>query len=277
MPPTPFSKNKTPETKEISKAEPMPDRSMFEAHAGAGLEGVTAKHMQLPFFTMLQTNSPQVVEGNSKRIEDAVAGQVLDTVRGVVYEARESKKTHLTVIPVHHRELFAEWIPREKGGGFVAHHDSEEILKQTHKGTGKDEKKDFLPNGNEIKRTHYWAVMLVEADSSLVAGMIAMTSTQLKISRKWVTILNTDKMKRADGSSFTAPMCSHTWKLMTAPEPKGEHVYFNWKFERLALVEDKNVFDESIAYTKMSGSASAAALPGGPEQAVLGEGEESPI
>ena len=115
---------------------------LFQADSGVGLENVEAGDMAIPFIALLQALSPQV---KKKTLEGAEDGMFMNTVTSKLYE-----KLH--VIPCAFSKAWVEWVPREKGGGFVAQHTTDELMLQT---TRDDKKRDILPNGNSLVQTAY--------------------------------------------------------------------------------------------------------------------------
>ena len=67
--------------------------------------------------------------------------------------------------------------------------------------------KDRLPNGNYIEKTasHF---VIVSGDSPSTA-LISMKSTQLKISRKWNSMMSGIKMKGAERNVYTGIFQPH--------------------------------------------------------------------
>jgi hypothetical protein len=59
-----------------------------------------------------------------------------------------------------------------------------------------------------------------------------MAAIQLKKSRKWLTQATGEKLKRADGSEFLAPIWYRTYSLTTAEESNNEGDWSGWKIER---------------------------------------------
>ena len=86
---------------------------LIMSNAGKGLENITSEDITIPRLAVIQSNSPQRKKKDEKYIEGAEEGDIFNTVTGEIY------KEPLTVIPCAYRKSYVEWIPREKGGGFV--------------------------------------------------------------------------------------------------------------------------------------------------------------
>ena len=79
-------------------------------HAGKGFENQTQDDVAFPFLTVLQ--------GGEKGMEDVVdakPGKLFNTITRQLYDQVE-------LVPAITEHCYVEWVPREKGGGFVGVH-----------------------------------------------------------------------------------------------------------------------------------------------------------
>lgn len=113
-------------------------------------------------------------------------------------------------------------------------HSDEEILKEAQK----DEKSGalFLPNGNLIVETAQLYGFNVTADNR--KSFLPMASTQLKKARRLLTLATSEKLTRADGSQFSAPLFYRTYMLTTVPESNTSGSWMGWKIERGPKLEE---------------------------------------
>jgi hypothetical protein len=193
--------------------------TMFAEDAGSGFENVSAQDMAVPFISILQALSPQL-RGNT-RIENAHEGQLFNTVTNELYD-------DAVVIPCAFNKVWVEWVDRDKGGGFVAQHQTDEIMAHTVRN---EKGLDVLPNGNVVSQTAYHYCLLVKPDGSLQRVVISMVRTQLKKSRRWVSRMLDVKLPIGPGGAMvSAPMFSQTYKLETEMETnKVNQTYFGYK------------------------------------------------
>lgn len=193
----------------------------FGADAGGGFQNVRPKDVAIPFFAILQKGSPQVDEISEKHIEGAKAGMVMNTVTGEIYDGQEG----FPFIPCGFNPELIEWKDRDSGGGFVArHNENAPILRQC---TPDDRGRLITPHGNVIIDTKYHFGVHPKSDGSLEWGIISMTSTQLKKSRNWLTMMK--KLTMPDGREY--PMFSHIYNLTTVGETKDKYSWYGWKIE----------------------------------------------
>jgi hypothetical protein len=208
----------------------------MEDDAGAGFENISANDLAIPFIVILQSGSPQLKRGEQK-IEGASEGDIFNTVTGEFWNGSEG----IYVVPCTYKKSYVEWTPREQGGGFVKQHDSEEILANA---TKNDQGRDVLPNGNVIVPTAYHYILVVDPTSGdYHESVLSMTSTQLKKSRKWNSIMAGLKMTRKDGTKFTPPMFSHMYRLTTDPESNELGAWSGWKVELYSQVATIDIYN----------------------------------
>src|SRR5436190_8313475 len=177
----------------------------------------------VPFLYILQTNSPQVNPDNPKYMKGATAGGIYITVIERAFEGREKG---LTVIPSYYERQLVEWIPREKGGGFVASYDPENPIKDKAKmvkvqtqGGEKDVLQ--LPNGNTLQDTAY-QYLLVYNGQAWTPVVYPMKSTALKYCRHWNAALNTTYIPNTDQ---VAPRWLYQWNFKTQKDHKDQYVF----------------------------------------------------
>ena len=127
---------------------------LIMSNAGKGLENITSEDITIPRLSIIQANSPQRKKKDEKYIENADEGDVFNTVTGQLY------KEPLTVIPCAYRKTYVEWIPREKGGGFVAAYD----IRPSDTTTDPATRKSFLKNGNQLVDTAEHFVIIKKDD-----------------------------------------------------------------------------------------------------------------
>lgn len=200
---------------------PKSDDDSFEAYAGAGLETVTAKDLLIPRISILQQLSPQIDKQRSEYIKGAEAGMISDVGTGEIFPDK------LWYLPIHFRKDYIEWAPRSSGKGLIAIHPNPNVLDNCKR----DEKNRFVnSDGNYIVETAQFFGFNLSAAAR--PSFIPMASTQLKKGRRWLTLSNGEKLQRADGSEFTAPMFYRTYELTTAKEENNEGSWYGWRIER---------------------------------------------
>ncbi len=222
----------------MSKKEISNVVNMFEEDALSGIS-FEANDLAIPFLSLLQSNSPQLMENKELR-----PGMIYDTVLKKGYE-------ELLVIPCSYVKQYVEWTPRESGGGLKATYNASQGLELLQTCKKDDKGKDILPNGNLLVPTAVYYVIYVpqwDCQESYKA-IISMTSTALKKSRRWNSMMAGISMKRKDGTNFTPPVFSHAYTLTTCAETNVHGSWFNWDISLFGPVDDENTYSEGKTFS----------------------------
>ena len=235
------------------KSAPLP-ANMFEDDAAKGLGAIGQEDLALPFLKILGQLSPEVNKRDGKYVEGAEPGMIFNSVSGELYDGVKG----INVIPCFYKLEYIEWKDRGEGlGAPVAIYDSSsDIMSKT---TPDANYKDRLPNGNYIEKTasHF---VIVAGDSPSTA-LISMKSTQLKISRKWNSMMSGIKMKGANGM-FTPASFSHIYKLKTTQMSNDKGTWFGWEVSKVGPVTEKGLYDQAKGFSDSISKGSVKAKHG---------------
>jgi hypothetical protein len=212
---------------------------LIMSNAGKGLENITSEDITIPRLSIIQANSPQRKKKDEKYIENADEGDIFNTVTGQLY------KEPLTVIPCAYRKTYVEWIPREKGGGFVAAYD----VRPSDTTTDPATRKSFLKNGNQLVDTAEHFVIIKRDDDSFESAVLTMTSSNLTVSRKWNTLL---KMKKINvkGQMIDPPSFMYEFTLSTVEATNDQGTWQKYKIEEIGQIDKKHLFIASETLSK---------------------------
>ncbi len=204
---------------------------LIMSNAGKGLENITSEDITIPRLAIIQANSPQRKKKDEKYIENADEGDVFNTVTSQLY------KEPLTVIPCAYRKTYVEWIPREKGGGFVAAYD----IRPSDTTTDPATRKSFLKNGNQLVDTAEHFVIIKKDVDSFESAVLTMTSSNLTVSRKWNTLL---KMKKINvkGQMIDPPSFMYEFTLSTVEATNDQGTWQKYKIEEIGQIDKKHLF-----------------------------------
>ena len=206
--------------------------NLFEADANQGAQNISQEDLALPFLKVLGQLSPEVNKRDGKYVEGAEPGKIINTVTNELYDT-------IDVVPCHYKRQYIEWQDRgQSTGAPVAIHDADsDIISQT---TRDKSYKDRLPNGNYLDNTaNHFVLQLGDTPQS---ALISMKSTQLKVSRKWNSMMMGLKMQGKNGL-FTPPTYSHIYKLKTVQMSNDKGTWFGWDVEKVGPVTDKAIYD----------------------------------
>jgi len=216
--------------------------NLFEADADKGSQNMTQEDLALPFLKVLGQLSPEVNKRDGKYVEGAEPGMILNSVTNEVFDGTKG----INVLPVYYERKLVEWQDRgdSKGAPVAIHNAESDIMSQT---TRDKSYKDRLPNGNYIENTaNHFVIVLGDSPST---ALISMKATQLKISRKWNSIMMGIKLNGKNGL-FTPPTYSHIYNLKTVQMSNDKGTWFGWDVAKVGPVEDKSVYDVAKSFAE---------------------------
>ena len=226
----------------------------MEADAQQGAQNISQEDLALPFLKILGQLSPEVNKRDGKYVEGAEPGKIINTVTNELYDT-------IQVIPAHYKRQYIEW--QDRGtitGAPVAIHDADsDIVSQTTR--GKDYK-DRLPNGNYLDNTANHFVLTLGNNPQ--TALISMKSTQLKVSRKWNSMMMGIKMQGKNGL-FTPPTYSHIYNLSTVQMSNDKGTWFGWDVSKAGPVTDKAMYDMAKSFAVSVGKGEVQAKHGSEE------------
>ena len=207
--------------------------NMFEQDKGQGIANISQEDLALPFLKVLGQLSPEVNKRDAKFVQGAEPGMIINTVTNEIYDGEKG----IDVIPCHYKRQHIEWQDRgESQGAPVKIYEAGDDLPAT---TRDKFNKDRLANGNYLETTaNHFVVVLGKNPTT---ALISMKATQLKISRKWNTMMTGLKMKGSNGM-FTPPTYSHIYKLKTVQQSNDKGTWFGWDVARVGPITDANVY-----------------------------------
>ena len=223
------------------KSAPLP-ANMFEEDAAKGLGSIGQDDLALPFLKILGQLSPEVNKRDGKYVEGAEPGMIFNSVSGELYDGVKG----IDVIPAFYKLEYIEWKDRGEGPGApVAIYDSSSDIMSKTKADANY--KDRLPNGNYIEKTasHF---VIINGDSPSTA-LISMKSTQLKISRKWNSMMSGIKLKGKNGL-YTPASFSHIYKLKTTQMSNDKGTWFGWEVSKVGPITDASLYQQAKSFSE---------------------------
>ena len=205
--------------------------NLFEADANQGAQNISQEDLALPFLKILGQLSPEVNKRDGKYVEGAEPGKIINTVTNELFDDIE-------VIPCHYKRQYIERQDRGTSSGApVAIHEADsDIVSTTTRDKGY---KDRLPNGNYLENTANHFVLLCGKNPQ--TALLSMKSTQLKVSRKWNSMMMGIKMQGKNGL-FTPPTYSHIYNLKTVQMSNDKGTWFGWYVSKKGPVEQEDLY-----------------------------------
>lgn len=193
----------------------------LKKYGGAGQENVQAKDVLIPRLTILQKLSPQLSKKKAEYIEGADLGDFCNVATGDIY------KEAVLVIPCHYATAYIEW--GKNRSGLVANYgDDASILKKCVRN---EKNQNMLQNGNLVNETSQWYCLL-QNGGSWSRVFIPLTSTNLKHSRKWMTLCHTERVVQGNGELWKPPLFWRSWKLIAVEDSNDQGDWVTFKPEK---------------------------------------------
>lgn len=205
------------------------DDSQLIADAGSGSEKVGAGDLAIPFLQVLQSGSPQCKKSSGSYIPGASEGVIWNNV------THELFPEGVEVVPVFYEKILIEWKDREaQGGGFVATYKADDPIR------GKavrnpSNNRDYLPNGHILSEHAQHYCLHIKPDGQVLPVLLTMTSTQLKKSRRWNSLMQMEKIKGPNGF-VTPPTFAFSYIAKPVAESKDQYSWFGWDIQKKGRV-----------------------------------------
>ena len=208
--------------------------NLFEADANKGSQNIAQDDLALPFLKVLGHLSPEINKEHAKYIEGAQPGMIINTVSNQLFDGAKG----IDVLPVFYKRQYIEWQDRGASmGAPVNIYEASDSLPKTQR--SKDNK-DRMANGNYLETTASHFVILL-GDTPTTA-LISMKATQLKVSRKWNSLMMGLKMQGKNGL-FTPPTYSHIYTLKAVQMSNDKGTWFGWDVSLKGPIQDKSVYE----------------------------------
>lgn len=202
---TPETGLNTPQAAGLSTQAAMPDWMKSQA-ANLGNENVSNEDLVIPRLAIIQSQSPELDADDPKYIEGAKQGQMFNTLTRALYDA-------IYLVDCFFRKEYAVFVKRTEGGGFRGSFPTEKEAVQYVAGSEDAQKL-------EVTETAIHFCLAVNPDTGSVLGEVAvpMTSTKLKVSRNWNSMI-----RMRGGDRFAG-----IWKMVTKKEKNDKGSFFNY-------------------------------------------------
>ena len=230
--------------------------NVFEADAGQGIANIKQEDLALPFLKVLGQLSPEVNTRDAKHVEGAQPGMIVNSVTNELYDGNKG----VEVLPVYYKRQYIKWQDRgESKGAPVNIYDAGDDIPQT---TRDKSNKDRLANGNYLENTvSHFVVLLGKTPTT---ALISMKATQLKISRKWNSMMMGIKMQGKNGL-FPPPTYSHIYKLKTVQQSNDKGTWFGWDVSKVGPITDKGIYAIAKGFSDNVAKGAVVAKHGDPQ------------
>jgi len=226
-------------------ADNMPVAINLEDDADQGFEDADRDAYAIPFLVLLQSGSPQCKKSDGAYVEGAEEGKLFDSVTQEVYDGEEG----IAVVPCHYQRSFVEFVPRDSGGGFVGQYNADDPIVDTAERNA--DNRNVLPNGNELNDTRGHYVLYKAADGTWRPALLAMTSTNLSVSKRWMALMRGRTGINVNDKPFIKPMFSGVYQLKTKPRQNDQGSWFVFDPHFLAEVNEVPLYQQAKQFRDM--------------------------
>ncbi|MGZ8364799.1 MAG: hypothetical protein ACXWWG_00640 [Nitrospira sp.] len=222
-----------------------------------GYENVSGADLSLPFLSVLQGISPEVTDNNP---DGARAGMLMNTITKELYDGEAG----VVFQPTYHETKYVEWVPREKGGGWVAAYDptDPEVRAAQVYSASRDLPYGKLEtqSGNTLVETVYFYGNVLDEKGETVNGFAVLSCSSMKIkpARAFLTVMRTTLKGKI-------PLWGWRTRVVTVKEKNDKGTFHNIQFKPLvgnnwlegAILPDDRLYAEGKALREMVQSGKA--------------------
>lgn len=193
--------------------------SFMKDDSSRGNESVTSKDMAIPRISIIQDLSPQHKKTKPEYIEGAEPRMLFNTATGTLYGH------DILAVPVLFRVEWILWKDIDSGGGFLGSYSTEAEAAAAKSELPEDEQR----NVEVVDTAQHFILIVGEDGESLEQAVISMSKSQMKVSRKWNTMITS-----AGGDRF-----ERIYKMeVVEDQNKQGQEYYNWKPTQLGYVTE---------------------------------------
>ena len=238
---------KSSEAKEvIQKPNFAVANNYLDEFGGAGLENITSENMSMPFIKLISDASPERKKLSEKYIEGADTGMIANTVTKKLYDGSKG----ILCVPCFYKFEFVEWMQRGQGqtAPVTSYPANSNILDKCTRNPV--DNREMLPNGNYIEATNDHFVLVLNEDGTPdTTGLITMSRTQSKKSKKWNSMMKSmPKLKNKAGQLVSQPSFFNSSRLTTTQESNSKGSWTSWIINHAGKVENELVLQTASEF-----------------------------
>lgn len=206
------------------------------ADAGAGLEGADRTSFAIPFITILQGLSPQI-----ETVDGAKPGLFINTITNELYK-------EVLVVPCAFQRRYLRWAPRSEGGGYKGEYNPVDIETGKVEGAAPNAEGRLMIGTDELKDTRNHFVLVQTEAGTWQPALLSLSSTQIKKSKRFMSLIQGIEVKAPNGKTFTPPSFSHIYKLTTVKEKNSKGEWWGLEVSIVEQVSDPEVYAKAKAF-----------------------------
>lgn len=208
----------------------------FAADAGMGMEGADKSSFAIPFLSILQGLSPQL-----ETVDGAKPGLFINSITNEVFK-------EVLVVPCAFQRRFLRWAPRSEGGGYKGEYNPVDIETGKIAGVTQNAEGRLMLENDELKDTRNHFVLMQTESGAWTGALLSLSSTQIKKSKRWMSLILGIEMRNAQGKTFNPPSFSHIYKLSAVKEENSKGSWWGLQVEKVEPVSDAELYAKAKAF-----------------------------
>lgn len=217
---------------------PMAMMADMAADAGMGLEGADKDSFAIPFIAMLQGLSPQL-----ETVDNAKPGLFINTITNEVFK-------EVMVVPCAYQRRYLRWAPRDAGGGYKGDYSPIDVETGKLLNVERTEDGKLRIDGDELKDTRNHFVLVQSSSGVWQPALLSLSSTQIKKSKRWMSLIQGIELRTPQGKAFTPPSFSHVYKLGGVKEENAKGSWWGINVEVVEPISDQELYMKAREFSK---------------------------
>ena len=210
----------------------------FAADAGMGMEGADKDSFAIPFLALLQGLSPQL-----ETVDAAKPGLFINTITDEVFK-------EALVVPCAYQRRYLRWAPREAGGGYKGEYSPIDVETGKILGVEKNAEGQLTLEGDQLKDTRNHFVLVQSATGAWQPALLSLSSTQIKKSKRWMSLIQGVEMRTPEGKPFNPPSFSHVYRLKSVKEENSKGSWWGIEVSVVEPVQDAELYARAKDFNK---------------------------
>lgn len=218
-----------------AKTDVSTDVIDMAADAGKGLEGADKDSYAIPFLAILQGLSPQIGV-----VKGATPGMFINTITEELFD-------EVLIIPCAFQRRFLRWSPRDEGGGFKGSFLPLEVEGDKLEGLTKNDIGQPMIGNDILRDTRIHYVLLQDKNGSWKPAVLSLSSTQIKKSKRLMSLIQGLELKRPDDpeKTYNPASFSHMYRLTTVKEENAKGKWWGLAIELEGVLTSSALYNSA--------------------------------
>lgn len=219
----------------------LPAALISNEDAGHGLENLDQDTLAIPFLKILQSGSDEVKEMKAAYIEGAKAGMFFNTVTGELFDGKKG----VLFLPCAFERKYLRFAPRGEGG-FKGELPPEIVTDYLNSGKAHrdDEGKIWFEGDNLFDSRNHFGLVSGDGEE-WTSVLLNLRSTQIKKSRKLLSILSNIRVDNGSGQRVCPPSWVNMIRLTSAAESNDSGDWYGINVAHEGFIQSADVYAQA--------------------------------